>query len=271
VILLSSHPDVFPLQPKLQERWLCLFFHCSRSMYSAKVRGTTERLEMLSVMYKDDKMTLQLVAKVASMRAFLANSAEHSVLLEGIDAILELLLESSLNHQELRRLQEANEVKLAEMAELLATDRSKLAKMAELLATDRSRLAARQVLHNFNEKVLRKLIEMSKLPEKVFWGRFKVSNFGAIERHPDLMAHWPSLLKVLDLPQHRTPRDLWEELKFGKTGLDEYVHVGSYDALPYDQLKAQADTIFSGNLEKGKETFLEFLDHSVKLGGDLYV
>ncbi|GFR49652.1 hypothetical protein Agub_g11793 [Astrephomene gubernaculifera] len=131
-------------------------------------------------------------------------------------------------------------------------------------------MAARQVLHNFNEKVLRKLVEMSRLPASVFWRRFRVSNFGTIERHPDLMAHWPSLLKVLDLPQHRTPRDLWEELKFGKTGLDEHVHEGSYDKLPYDQLKAQADTIFSGKLEKGKETFLDFLELSVKLGGDLY-
>lgn len=166
--------------------------------------------------------------------------------------MVELLIEAKLDIQELAQ----RVVKL----ERLATSRRE----------DRQKLAVRQILYNFNEKVLRKVMELLHISDKIFWKCYPVSNFGAMERHPALMAVWPQVRECLGLDEAATPKALWDELKVGRARVDKFVHADSFDKLSYEQLKLGADNIFVGNIEFCKDIFFKFLDLSVKIGGDLY-
>ncbi|KXZ44223.1 hypothetical protein GPECTOR_71g584 [Gonium pectorale] len=142
------------------------------------------------------------------------------------------------------------------------------------LQAEKDKRAARQVLYNVNKKILQCVVNATGIPSKEFWRRYRVCNFGAIELYADLLAVWPKVLDTLGLDSNMDPRTLWRQLKFGKQGLDQCVYTSldktSFDRLSYEELKARADSIFSDNLERSKDTFLDFLDLSVKLGGDLY-
>ncbi|GLC37484.1 hypothetical protein PLESTB_001859100 [Pleodorina starrii] len=207
------------------------------------------RLELLSQLYKDNENALAVIRKLHEL---IVSSGDDFRLREGIHAVVELLLEAKLGLQELALR--------VDSLERLATSRQK----------DRQKLAVRQVLYNFNEKILRKVMELLHINAKIFWTRYPISNFGAMERHPDLMAVWPEVRECLGLDGAATPKALWNELKVGRERMGNFVHAENVDKLSYEELKLGADGIFVGDIEFCKDIFFKFLDLSVKIGGDLY-
>lgn len=118
----------------------------------------------------------------------------------------------------------------------------------------KERLTIRQLYHALHEKLLRRVIFMSDMSAKEFWA-LDVSNISKIEKHTRLRKAW--LRVQSDCSIKLSAKDLWDNIKDGKSEFDEFVHKGSFEVVGYDKLLEIAERVFVGDHEKLKPGFLK--------------
>ena len=153
---------------------------------------------------------------------------------------------------------------LGELTRELAESKTELADTAARLQASEEQLAIRQMFFALNEKLLRKVAAVMGISPDQLW-RDRIHNIGKLSAHRYQLP-WQQIQTELGFAD--TPQELWEDICSGRADLDQCVHDGSFKHLSDSELLAAADSIFVGEREKFKPTFVFEMRLSRKLSGD---